>query len=410
MLANNTEAWTTTAQKAAATQRVLSRPKSRPKRLSSILLSGVVATLLAVSGTLAGPAATAFADDESAPESALDAPQGATVDVDEGEPSPAPGEAESRDGSVTLTQTVGTGGTTALTDYGEVVSLEALLSLSTGHSMQAGGVTKFTLDPSLKLANYGALPQGAQSQSWDEQTNTLTVTWKQLLSGGFYGVTINAVPSALATSLSEFRATAVTTGVGNDGSGGTPEITATATSNSLNGIANAFPADIPEVQPGDWILPPVSARLFAGGSSISYPTFSQKSGLDPVAFNNLQVVTHWNQVGRAGDELLPKAWVTRNEIWSMGDVTTTMQRLRDDAEQTRNSVGSQGGPLVTNGRETVGVRAAADALPGRYSVLRTLEDTRADGSTVVISSTSLLVTVAEDAATSVTFTGNRVPA
>ncbi|UCR90329.1 Ig-like domain-containing protein [Mycetocola spongiae] len=310
---------------------------------------------------------------------------------------------------MTVNQTVGTGGRTTIDGYSDVVSIEALISLPVGHTLLAGGVTTLTLDPSLKLANFGTLPSGAKSQVWDEPTGTLTVTWDTLLSGGFYGVNLNAKASALAVASSSFTATAVTVGTAENGSGATGPVDTRTTSLPLKAKEGVFAEGTMPVSAGDWTIAGISRTLFPGATDQVYPRLTQV--VDGArSFNNLETAVHWQSVGIEGDELLPRSWMRRHMVAAMGGVTAIGETTRNDDEENRYSVGSQGGPLVAAGLSNLTFVVPADAKPGTYSVTRTLEDTRADGTVVVVATSVLRITVSEPTESRVTFNGSRIPA
>lgn len=289
---------------------------------------------------------------------------------------------------------VSNGGKSTISSLTETVSLEVQISLPAGASVAAGSTTKLALDSSLKRANNGPLPTGATAQTWDEASNTLTITWGPLFPGSIYAASVNALPSALATSESTFQAAATMTGVLNS--------TSTTESESSAPIAvsgAAFPSvgdARPQPAAGDWTLATVTssapAGIPAGAVMVLTPSVGKKT-----AFRNLQIATSWTeQVGT--DALVDRTWFAgttpgMHPNYSMASTTT------NDANSRIIAYGSYTADAAVN--TYVSLTPAAGTAPGRYSVpIEILDDADASGAvkTVVARGVLTVIVVAPSSA------------
>jgi uncharacterized repeat protein (TIGR01451 family) len=295
---------------------------------------------------------------------------------------------------------VSNGGVTSVSDYTDAVPLEVQISLPSGTTVKPGAITKLTLDSSLKRSNNGALPAGATAQTWDEKSNTLTVTWGALYAGTVYAASVNATPSAIATTASTLTATAVTTGTSTDDIA--LEQTATSAAISAGG---AIAATLSPVTPGSWTLASSSTLTGYPGTTpqATYPV------LNPVgvrtSFRNLQVVTDWTSAA-PGDQLMPKSWsafgAARMNGTGQGLNFTTVQ---NDANTTIFSYGAWN----ATHQMPFGVNIPAGTAPGTYSVLYSVQDD-ADASgvnNVVAYSGVFKVVVKAPEAAVLTFSANK---
>ncbi|MFC4223719.1 Ig-like domain-containing protein [Lysinibacter cavernae] len=276
------------------------------------------------------------------------------------------------------------GGVTTVAAYSDVVPLEVQISLPAGTAVKAGAVTKLTLDNSLKRTNNGTLPTGATAQSWDERSNTLTVTWGALSAGTVYGATVNSTPSGRAQNTDLFQATAVTTGTATDE---TP-LSQTAVSNPITVTGTTIPGAMPQPQPGQWTANPHNYSLYAGNYAIQWPSFAQTGGVK-TAFRNLQVATYWG-VPNGADEVLPRSWATDGPQMVNEGVFQNKTVIQNDATARIVAYGAFGGNTVS-GLTTSKVTVPADAAPGTYSVaFQILDDVDETGSEKTVVATSYL--------------------
>ncbi len=268
------------------------------------------------------------------------------------------------------------GGVTTVSSYTDVVPFEVQISLPSGTTVQAGAVTKLTLDNSLKRTNNGALPVGATAQTWDEQSNTLTVTWGVLYSGTVYAASVNANPSATATIASTLTATAVTTGTSTT----SVALVQTATSQAV-AAGGTIAATLAPVTPGSWTLAAPSTITGYPGTTpaTTYPVFSPVGAR--TSFRNLQVVTDWTS-SAPGDQLMPRSWSATGPAMmntvGQGQSYTTVQ---NDANTSIRAYGAWN----ISQQMPFGVVIPAGTAPGTYSVLYSVQDDAdASGTTKIV--------------------------
>lgn len=293
---------------------------------------------------------------------------------------------------------VSNGGKSTISALDETVSLEAQISLPAGTSVAAGSQTKFTLDSSLKRANNGPLPTGATAQSWDEATNTLTITWGPLFPGSIYAASINAIPSPLATSESTFQATAVMTGVLSG-----VETIESESSAPIGATGSAFldpDAARPQPSAGDWTLTGGGATVPVGISTGAALGLAPAAGKD-TAFRNLQIATRWDQqVGTDG--LLTGAWIAAGFPGMHPNYSMASTVLQDDASSRVIAYGS----FTASSTATIHVSIIppVGTAPGRYSApVEILDDADASGTTkVVVARATFTVVVPEASSARVT--------
>ena len=287
---------------------------------------------------------------------------------------------------------ISNGGKTTVTSKTEDISFEAKISLP-GVVLEAGATTTLVLDSSLKRTNNGPLPNGATAQTWNESTNTLTVTWGALQPGSFYSLSVNAKPSPLASKQSTFQATATTSG-----SVAGSAIEQTVTSTPIVAEGSEFPdAPHPAPKPGELTLSDAKSTVAAGGR------LETNLVLTPVAsgvtFRDLRVVTLWDeQVGT--DNKYPRNWFGP-DAWNNGSprmnpshgLASTL--TGDSAQSTTWSYGSV--PVAESMKVYVNSPIPGTAEPGRYSVPIEVQD-RVDGDIITIARGVLTLIVPEPAA------------
>ncbi|QIK63292.1 hypothetical protein G7068_08835 [Leucobacter viscericola] len=290
------------------------------------------------------------------------------------------------------------GGVTTVSAFTDTVPFEVQISLPSGTALKPGAVTKLVLDRSLKRTNNGPLPVGATAHSWDEQSNTYTVTWGALVSGSVYSATVNAIPSATATLAETFQATATTTGVTTDNA----PITQTVSSAPITATGTTIPATLTQPLPGQWTAPAPTFTLNPGVSSTGWPQMLQAAGAK-TAFRNLQVSTQWG-VQSGTDNLLPRSWVNTGPQMVNEGVFVNRTVLQDDASARTFAYGAFGWPS-TSALMQFTVTVPVGAAPGTYSVpFQVLDDADASGATkTIVSSSALKVVVPEPAATNVAY-------
>ncbi len=297
---------------------------------------------------------------------------------------------------------VNNGGVTTVAAYTDQLAFETSVAPQSGVPVKPGAVTKITLDKSLKMTQLGAVPAGSGATSvWDEQSNTLTVTWGELYSGTTYSISVIATPSAVATSADTFQATAVTNGF-------TPAdvpLVQTATSAPLTVTGSAIPATMPQPVAGGWTAPDHSYTLYPGGNAFVNPALSLV-GSTKTAFRNLQVATTWG-VAAGGDQPLPRSWVVDGPSMLSTDVPNR-NVVQDNAAARIFAYGAFGGS-IGSAQTRSSVTVPAGAAPGTYSVpFQILDDADESGATkTVVASAVLRVVVPTPAGITPTYTANR---
>ncbi|QIK63256.1 hypothetical protein G7068_08630 [Leucobacter viscericola] len=291
------------------------------------------------------------------------------------------------------------GGVTTLSSYTDVVTFESRISLPAGTSLQAGAVTKLTLDKSLKRSNNGTLPTGATAQTWNERANTLTVTWGPLSSGNVYAANVNATPSGIADQTSTFHATATLNGV--LAGGGAVDQTTVSEPISPN---SSFPATFVPATPNSWTLDRdgLSITVQPGAALLTNATLIQR--VPGATFQDMQLSTSWG-VQSGSDQLLPRSWVSGGPMMNAGSFNN-YATLQDDAAVRAYSYGVVGGSTTT-GNFRAYVTVPSDAAPGRYSVPVQFYDAVDATTRNLVYDTTVTVIVPEPNATAVTYTATR---
>lgn len=294
--------------------------------------------------------------------------------------------------------TVTNGGVTEVRSYTDVVTFETRISLPAGTSLEAGAVTKLTLDKSLKRSNNGTLPPGATAQSWNERTNTLAVTWGPLSSGNVYAANVNATPSGLADQTSTFLGTATLTGTATGGGA----VEQTFVSDPIT-PRNAFPATFTPASLNSWTLDrELSLTAQPGASLLTNATLIQR--VPGAAFQDLQVLTTWG-VESGADELLPRSWTSGGPMMN-ASVFNNYATLQDDLTARAYSYGVIGGATTTGNFRTY-ITVPSDAAPGRYSVPVQFFDVVDESTKNLVLATTLTVIVPEPNATEVSYAAVR---
>ncbi|QIM19524.1 hypothetical protein G7066_14760 [Leucobacter coleopterorum] len=296
---------------------------------------------------------------------------------------------------------VGSGGVTEVSGYADQISFETRVSPESGVPVKPGAITKITLDKSLRMVSVDALPANAvgATKVWDPQSNTLTVTWGELLAGTTFGVSISTTPSASATKTDTFQVTAVTTGFTPDG---TP-LSQTATSMPIAVTGSEIADGFSLAQPGDWELSSVpKVRLAPGGSTVSSVSLRQV-GSKRTAFQDLQVETLWSEELSAG-------WATAGPRMEASGLFSTMTTVQDDSVARIYSYGVVGGGATLTAPLVFSIKVPAGTAPGTYSVpLNIVDNDPNGGGRRVIISSSLNVEVPEPEPAALTYSATYGP-
>lgn len=302
------------------------------------------------------------------------------------------------------------GGTTEVSSYADQLTFETLVSPESGVPVRAGAVTTITLDQSLKMTSLGQIvpADSGATKSWDEATNTLTVTWGELFAGTTYGVTIIATPSAVATNVDTFQATAVTQGATPAGD----PLTQNAKSDPIAANEGTFvaPGGIPQAEAGKWELTSEPKVTASPGSTVVGTSSFRQVGSNRSAFRNLQFVMTWG-VANGSDEILDSTWIP--DGMRIDASYAPAATLVDEPGVSRvYSYGAYGGNVNTGSALVrFDARVPAGTAPGTYSVPFQIVDDASEAGDVkrVVVSSSITVVVPVPAGATATLNATHGP-